>query len=661
MGLGLKWPHEFMFESDEAVSSEDDDEEDEGLFGGCAITPHPQARGQMVGLLVVAMLAFLLRRGLPVQYASRRRNQGRARAAPKCSMRRLPVDSSAHDGKGRTMIAVLGLAVAMVLMPMGAKGATVVVNTRVDDSAAGDGRCTLREAIANVNAGGETTGGDCAAGSGGGDVIAFDLRSPARIRLLNGEIEITRDVRIAGPSAGKLIVHGNNRSRVFRISAGAATMSDVDIHGGRVSPTTAGDALGGGVLVEEGASLDLRSCTLDRNAAIARTGRALGGGLYVAGTVKLSNCTLTRNTARGSLIARGGALYIAGTGTLTNCLLRNNAARDLRARHTTSEGGALHVSGNVDLTNCTLRDNRARGGAAGRGGGMFVMGEATLKDSSLVKNVARGFVNASGGGMSLIQGATGAIRGSSVLHNSARGVGGGGGIDNHAALIVENSTISGNRSGFWGGGIFNGGNLSLRHCTLSDNASHAGGGLFNVKLATLSSCTLSNNTSRGERGGAIFNEGGFFQSSQVSLTNCTLSRNRAAQGGGGIYTGFQLVRTEVLNTIIALNEPDDCGPRTTSNGHNLDSDGTCFAGGATDLVNTEPLLAPLYYYGGSLQTMALCSAPGIPHPSCSGASPAIDAGDDAVLDPPTELVTDQRGLPRLSGAHVDIGGYEVQQ
>jgi hypothetical protein len=41
-------------------------------------------------------------------------------------------------------------------------------------------------------------------------------------------------------------------------------------------------------------------------------------------------------------------------------------------------------------------------------------------------------------------------------------------------------------------------------------------------------------------------------------------------------------------------------------------------------------------------------------------SPAIDAGDDSVLQPPLSLTTDQRGLPRLSGPHVDIGAVEVQ-
>ena len=41
-------------------------------------------------------------------------------------------------------------------------------------------------------------------------------------------------------------------------------------------------------------------------------------------------------------------------------------------------------------------------------------------------------------------------------------------------------------------------------------------------------------------------------------------------------------------------------------------------------------------------------------------SPAIDAGDDGLLDPPFNLTTDQRGLPRKFGAHVDIGAFEFQ-
>src|SRR5947208_2294129 len=41
-------------------------------------------------------------------------------------------------------------------------------------------------------------------------------------------------------------------------------------------------------------------------------------------------------------------------------------------------------------------------------------------------------------------------------------------------------------------------------------------------------------------------------------------------------------------------------------------------------------------------------------------SPAIDAGDDALLNAPFNVTTDQRGAPRKFGAHVDIGAFEFQ-
>jgi hypothetical protein len=68
--------------------------------------------------------------------------------------------------------------------------------------------------------------------------------------------------------------------------------------------------------------------------------------------------------------------------------------------------------------------------------------------------------------------------------------------------------------------------------------------------------------------------------------------------------------------------------------------------GANNLTDVNPLLAPLGNYGGPTQTM----------PPLHG-SPAIDAGLDSVTN---LLTTDQRGFPRRSGAHVDIGAVEAQ-
>jgi CSLREA domain-containing protein len=57
----------------------------------------------------------------------------------------------------------LGTTIEMALVPCSARAATITVSSTADNTTAGDATCTLREAIANVNAVGDTTSGDCAA------------------------------------------------------------------------------------------------------------------------------------------------------------------------------------------------------------------------------------------------------------------------------------------------------------------------------------------------------------------------------------------------------------------------------------------------------------------------------------------------------------------
>jgi hypothetical protein len=105
------------------------------------------------------------------------------------------------------------------------------------------------------------------------------------------------------------------------------------------------------------------------------------------------------------------------------------------------------------------------------------------------------------------------------------------------------------------------------------------------------------------------------------------------------------------NTIVANNEGGDCGGGgVTSDGHNLDSDGTCALTGTGDQSSTDPLLAALADNGGPTQTRALPAN-----------SPAVDAADDAGCP-----ATDQRGVARPQDgdedgtAVCDIGAFELE-
>jgi predicted outer membrane repeat protein len=171
--------------------------------------------------------------------------------------------------------------------------------------------------------------------------------------------------------------------------------------------------------------------------------------------------------------------------------------------------------------------------------------------------------------------------------------------------------------------------------------------------------TVDNSTFSGNEalygGGAIAAVANF-----LAITSSTVSNNTVSYGpdfGGGIlqYTEFGTIR--MRNTIIAGNRigtypvtyPSDLKGTIDSQGHNLIGNSSGGAGYvSTDLLDVDPLLGPLQNNGGPTQTMALL--PG---------SPAIDAGDDT---PPLPDF-DQRGpgFPRISGPHIDIGAFEVQQ
>jgi hypothetical protein len=224
---------------------------------------------------------------------------------------------------------------------------------------------------------------------------------------------------------------------------------------------------------------------------------------------------------------------------------------------------------------------------------------------------------------------------------------------------VSNSTISGNSatsaaSGFGGGGIFNGGTLTVSNSTLSGNSatSATGGGIMNTSRDTL---TVSNSTLSGNSaffGGGIFINSGD-RPGPVTVSNSTISENSASIAGGIDIRTFQ--GATFKNTIVAANDaslfvPDMRGG-LISQGHNLIGQSECTVGCFTneDLVGTaanpiDPMLGPLANNGGPTMTHALLEG-----------SPAIDKGVAV-----EGITTDQRGFARQQGAAPDIGAFESE-
>jgi hypothetical protein len=215
----------------------------------------------------------------------------------------------------------------------------------------------------------------------------------------------------------------------------------------------------------------------------------------------------------------------------------------------------------------------------------------------------------------------------------------GGGIFNGGNLTLKNSTLSGNRAlDYGGGGIWNNGTLTVTNSTLSDNSAAYGAGILNMQTLILTNSTLSGNSSFH---GTIDNETG-----TMTLKNSTLAGNTTSSGVN-IYVASGTVT--LTNTILDQPSPvANCSGTIIDGGHNIDLGNTCgFSAANGSLVNTDPLLGPLADNGGPTQTMALLTG-----------SPAINAGDDDTCAAALVNNLDQRGVSRPQGPHCDIGAYE---
>ncbi len=223
-----------------------------------------------------------------------------------------------------------------------------------------------------------------------------------------------------------------------------------------------------------------------------------------------------------------------------------------------------------------------------------------------------------------------------------------------APVTISDLTISGGAlfccNDDRGGGIKNEGVLELLRTTITGNIASYGGGLHNAQGAevTIVNSTISGNFAAdpgfgcdgGGFGGGIANSGG-----RVTILSSTVVNN-LGPCGGGLWQSSGTI--ELNNTIVAAQQrnDDDCevdGGALVSNGHNLESDGTCRLDQPTDISGANPRLSQLAHNGGSTRTH-------LPRAD----SPVIDAGDTSTAPP-----RDQRGVFRPSGAAADIGAVEV--
>jgi hypothetical protein len=325
------------------------------------------------------------------------------------------------------------------------------------------------------------------------------------------------------------------------------------------------------------------AATIATDVFVTNTSAFIGGAVCNTGTLTLTACGFTENTAQ-----TGGGIYNEHTLAIDGGNFEDNFS--------TNNGGAIANidSGTLTLTNSSFFGNSAESSpdVAASGGGIYNTGSAAVGGSTFGANSTTGsggaIANIGTGTLTLTNSrfaantaqfggavdneSTASISGTSLIGNLA---GHGGGIQNRGgSLTVDNCLVSGNFSSngfptintsFAGGGILNtfGGIVSISRSTLSGNSATDFGGPYSTDggaidnenaTITLSDSTITGNSAR--FGGGISNFGDLNSPGTVSLINCTLSGNAANADGGGIWNDDIL---RVTNSTIALNRADADG------------------------------------------------------------------------------------------------------
>ncbi len=390
-------------------------------------------------------------------------------------------------------------------------------------------------------------------------------------------------------------------------------------------------------------------------------GAGFGGGLFArAGSLTLSNVAFNNNLAAGgynifnpsySGQGKGGGLFIctaaqdAGCSAVVqgcNVTFNGNSAADQAGTPTDDNDifGSL-VPASIDATVLNTSDSGADSlrEAIDTACNGVIDFDAALSGQTIALTSAP---------LQFPTGANLTIDGSSLPAHVTIDAGGIFRVfeNNSGVISLDHLDITGGSApSDGGGGIVNGGTLTVTHSAIYGNSAYYGGGIFNSGALSLVNSTLSGNAATTQGGGAIYQ---ISSAATAAINYSTLVNNTASSGAGGIWLNLGSGLT-LHNSIVASNSGGNFavagGSVLVSQGYNLSDDWTGVTMAAGDLTG-DPRLGPLTVINGrGTQAHALLFD-----------SPAID-----LADPTNCLADDQRGATRLGvDLGCDIGAFEMQ-
>lgn len=517
-----------------------------------------------------------------------------------------------------------------------------------------------------------------------GDTVDLSARSDcadSKISVALGEITIAQEsLTILGPGSDKLTLDGTNLpggstyqndSRVLtHTGSGTLEIHGLTLYGGHVYHSGNGYKSRGGCVYSANnvalESVDVRNCSVT-----SLQDEAAGGGIYAKGNATLDNVVVFGNSASGNKTTRGAGIAAVGTITATAGLVKKNSAISPGA----VMGAGVSGREGVVLEDTAVVNNTGESSATfTTGGGIYTRYKLALTRAVISGNTAK------------------------TTEGSGASAGSGGAFSFFGPVTVSYSTIENNASiglpsGSDAGGIGTDGNFTMTRSTVSGNSTSGfGGGI--VKSQNCANCTpkfyMRDSTVSGNHAGTTV--GGVYLGSapQTFLLNSTIAFNTADAGSAGVppntfalapglHLSSSYPTSATIHSMIVSNN---------SYGAGIEADFTTFAGEpitfnpgpANSLIRVTaveglpsgvisgacPLLGPLRDNGGLTQTHALASG-----------SPAIDAGDNVLVGFGLAIdLNDQRGSESGNGTATylrmsgpiddpqplpDMGAYEMQQ
>lgn len=301
---------------------------------------------------------------------------------------------------------------------------------------------------------------------------------------------------------------------------------------------------GGGVHIENSQNVTIDHCIIrdNKTTEVSKNGADVsvgaGGGVFVSDK---SHVTITDSQILDNTGTRGGGIYTehSTVEVVEKSEIKNNIATDVPSGAPNSNkglgGGIYSFDSTLTVTDSTISGNEAKGSTS-----VIIYNDGELSSSTLGNG---------GGGICAVGKKSDVtldkvtVTGNKATSNVSTNLGAGGGIEAQGgSLTVKDSTISDNNARGNGGGIFSaeGNVLNISGSTIQGNTGDNGGGIHmgqardaskTPSKATITDTKILENEAIGSgEGGGVY----VGTRADATLKGCTVANNKSVSTGGGI-------------------------------------------------------------------------------------------------------------------------------